>query len=92
MFLAMRMKRVLARESETLQQGLSDRRLEVRIELRAQAEEKAVRGLPGVVEADREIRAPLKRLVVSEIHGAGVLNQAAAGKHALKNAARCWLK
>ena len=65
---------------------LRDRRLEAAIQLRAEAGEKTIGSSAGVGETNLQVGAPLKSLLVREIHRAGVLRQAGAGKNALKDA------
>src|ERR1700733_13153484 len=77
----------IRRKSKPLQKRLRERHLKARVELRAQGREKAVRGLSSIGETYVQVHAPLKRLVVGKVNRSRVLNQAAARKHALKNAA-----
>ena len=83
----------VGRKSKTLQQGLGESsNLKFELSCGLNVEKKLLVVCRRVVEPHIQIRAPLKRLVVGEINRARVLNQAAAGKYALKNDCACWLK
>src|SRR6202034_663114 len=71
---------------EALQKRLGDGRLEARGQSRTGTGKEAVGGLPLVIEAHLQIHAPLKGLVIGEVHRGCILNQAGAWDHALKDA------